>query len=105
MQCGIAALFLIGAWIAGSMGTSSPITASWVAASRADDTPPSAAAPQSRSDQPEVTTTAPQMDAQVTQQPTGSAAGARTGWCRWRGKSIPWRAINRAAASRADSDR
>jgi hypothetical protein len=77
MQCGIAALFLIGAWIAGSMGTSSPITASWVAASRADDTPPSAAAPQSRSDQPEVTTTAPQMDAQVTQQPTGSAAGAR----------------------------
>lgn len=50
---------------------------SWVATAWADDVPPSAATPQSQSDQSEVTTIAPRMDAQVTMQPTGSAAGAR----------------------------
>jgi predicted lipid-binding transport protein (Tim44 family) len=99
MKSGIAALILMSAaplaiasthsWIAGSLGsnslvtiswvTPSWITPSWITPSWAQDVPPSAAPPQSQSDQPEVTPTSPQTEvpeAQFTTQQTGSASGA-----------------------------
>ena len=89
MKSGIAALILMSAaplaiasmhsWIAGPAGTNSLVTISWVAPSWAQDVPPSAAAPQSQSDQPDVTPTSPQSDipdAQFTTQHTGSASDA-----------------------------
>jgi hypothetical protein len=87
MKSGIAALVLMSAapiaiasthsWIAGSPGSNSLVTISWVTPSWAQDVPPSAAAPQSQSDQPEVTPTSPQTEApqaQFTTQQTGSAS-------------------------------
>ena len=92
MKSGIAALILMGAallaiastnsWMAGSLGTSSLVTISWVTTSWvtlswADDIPPSAAAPQSRSDQPDTAMVSSRTEAQFTTQPTGSAADSQ----------------------------
>jgi hypothetical protein len=94
MKSGIAALILMGVallgigptnrWIADS-GVSNSwvpnswVTISWVTPLWAEDVPPSAAAPQTRSDQPDAPapTVSSRTEAQFTTQPTGSATDAQ----------------------------